>query len=204
MNKLLSLISVLFASFLFAQNITGAWYGSLDIQGQKLPLVFNISEKDGMFTTTLDSPLQGAKGIPMEHTEVKGQILNIKDSKLGMTYTGTFNGNGIQGAFSQNGMKLLLNLSKTDSTPAPKRPQTPQPPYPYDTQEISFQNEHEGNLLAGTLNIPAATAVGMEASAADAEPKELLLDEPFLFVAYETSTLAPLVLGWIGDPSQTR
>lgn len=54
------------------------------------------------------------------------------------------------------------------------------------------------------MEAAAATAVGMEASAADAEPRELLLDEPFLFVAYETSTLAPLVLGWIGDPSQTR
>lgn len=53
------------------------------------------------------------------------------------------------------------------------------------------------------MEAAAATAAGFAASA-PAEPNELVLDSPFLFVAYETSTLAPLVLGWIGDPSQTR
>lgn len=54
------------------------------------------------------------------------------------------------------------------------------------------------------MEAAAATAVIAEAGSASAEPKELVLDSPFLFVAYETSTLAPLVLGWIGDPSLTR
>lgn len=54
------------------------------------------------------------------------------------------------------------------------------------------------------MEAAAATAVGMDAASAPAEPKELVLDAPFLFVAYEASTLAPLVLGWIGDPAQTR
>lgn len=50
----------------------------------------------------------------------------------------------------------------------------------------------------------AAATAGMMAASANVDPNELVLDSPFLFVAYETSTLAPLVLGWIGDPSQTR
>lgn len=54
------------------------------------------------------------------------------------------------------------------------------------------------------MEAAAATAVMAGRAAAPAEPKELVLDSPFLFIAYETSTLAPLVLGWIGDPSQTR
>lgn len=54
------------------------------------------------------------------------------------------------------------------------------------------------------MEVAAATAVGMEEAAAPEDPKELVLDSLFLFIAYETSTLAPLVLGWIGDPSQTR
>ena len=53
------------------------------------------------------------------------------------------------------------------------------------------------------MEAAAATAAGFAASA-PAEPNELVLDSPFLFVAYETSTLAPLVLGWLGDPTQTR
>ena len=54
------------------------------------------------------------------------------------------------------------------------------------------------------MEAAAATAVAVGETAAPAEPKELVLDRPFLFVAYERSTRAPLVAGWIGDPRQTR
>ena len=54
------------------------------------------------------------------------------------------------------------------------------------------------------MEAAAATAVGMDATSVPTEPKEMVLDAPFLFVAYETAALAPLVLGWIGDPAQTR
>ncbi|MGY5765844.1 serpin family protein [Brachybacterium sp. DNPG3] len=55
------------------------------------------------------------------------------------------------------------------------------------------------------MEAAAATAVLMEESAADVgEPRTLALDVPFLYLAIERSTLTPLVVGWIGDPSQTR
>ncbi len=54
------------------------------------------------------------------------------------------------------------------------------------------------------MEAAAATAVGVGAVSAPVDVQELVLDAPFLYVAYERSTLAPLVLGWIGDPTQTR
>ncbi|MEV0868968.1 serpin family protein [Brachybacterium paraconglomeratum] len=54
------------------------------------------------------------------------------------------------------------------------------------------------------MEAAAATAAIAGTTAAPVEPKELVLDRPFLFVAYERSTRAPLVAGWIGDPRQTR
>lgn len=54
------------------------------------------------------------------------------------------------------------------------------------------------------MEAAAATAVGAGALSAPADVHELVLDSPFLFVAYEKATRAPLVLGWIGDPTQTR
>lgn len=51
------------------------------------------------------------------------------------------------------------------------------------------------------MEAAAATAVGARAVSAPDIEHELVLDSPFLYVAYETSTLAPLVLGWIGDPT---
>ncbi|WP_193106631.1 serpin family protein [Brachybacterium sp. FME24] len=54
------------------------------------------------------------------------------------------------------------------------------------------------------MEAAAATALGAGAVSAPADVHELVLDAPFLFVAYEKATRAPLVLGWIGDPTQTR
>ena len=40
------------------QDITGDWYGTLEIGPQKLALVFHISENEGRYATVMDSPDQ--------------------------------------------------------------------------------------------------------------------------------------------------
>ena len=48
-----------------AQDFTGSWTGLLDRRQAKLNLVFNISLNDNnTLSCTMDSPDQGAKGIP--------------------------------------------------------------------------------------------------------------------------------------------
>ncbi|WP_114853410.1 serpin family protein [Brachybacterium sp. YJGR34] len=54
------------------------------------------------------------------------------------------------------------------------------------------------------MEAAAATAVAVNAVSGVIGEHELVLDAPFLVVAFETSTLAPLVVGWVGDPTQTR
>ena len=65
-----ALVLILFLSFqsLFSQEIQGSWAGSLSIQGTQLPLIFNIQKNGDSYKTTLDSPMQGAKGIPVAET----------------------------------------------------------------------------------------------------------------------------------------
>lgn len=43
---------------------SGIWSGDLDVQGIKLPLVFNLDNDN----PTMDSPAQGVKGIPVTVT----------------------------------------------------------------------------------------------------------------------------------------
>lgn len=38
------------------QDITGDWYGTLEIGPQKLALVFHISENEGRYATVMDAP----------------------------------------------------------------------------------------------------------------------------------------------------
>lgn len=54
------------------------------------------------------------------------------------------------------------------------------------------------------MEAAAATAVGVDSASAPVEPKELVIDAPYVLVAFETSTGAPLVAGRVGDPRATR
>lgn len=100
---------------LSAQNFTGDWKGTLSVQGMNLELIFHITEKDGVYTTTLDVPMQNAAGIPVENTEVNGNSLKLTAAALAANYNGMFAGDSISGTFVQAGMELPLTLKKFEN-----------------------------------------------------------------------------------------
>lgn len=140
-------------SAVFAQDITGSWAGKLDIQSTKLSIVFHIGKNDTIYETKMDSPDQGAFGLATSKTVFSGNQLEISATGMGISYTGIFQGDSIKGIFRQGGLQLPLVLK-----PAKKnvlsRPQEPKPPFPYLTKDVTFLNEVDGNLLAGTLTTP--------------------------------------------------
>ena len=70
------------------QDITGDWYGTLEIGPQKLALVFHISENEGRYATVMDSPDQHAEGLETSSTVFDGTTLTVRAAALGMTYEG--------------------------------------------------------------------------------------------------------------------
>lgn len=151
----------LLAALLHAQDLTGSWYGSLNIQGTKLPIVFHVKGNEQGFTSTMDSPNQGAMGIPTDKTSIEGKNITIEAAKFGMVYKGTYqaDSNLLKGVFSQGPMSLPLIFLRT---PEPKtivkpviRPQDPTD-FPYKQEEISFNNPKGGNQLSGTLTMPSS------------------------------------------------
>ncbi|MCP5063799.1 MAG: prolyl oligopeptidase family serine peptidase, partial [Ignavibacteriae bacterium] len=137
--------------------ITGDWYGVLDIQGQKLRIVFHIVENDGSLTATMDSPDQGAKGIPVSDVSTENSILSIFAKAIGFEYTGKVNEtfSNIEGTFKQTGQEFELNLQREAiKVEAPKRPQEPKVPFPYYTKDIKFFNSEDEVELAGTITLP--------------------------------------------------
>lgn len=147
--KLANLLSTaLVALFAVAANAQeGTWKGELDIQGTKLPLVFHFSAD----RCTMDSPSQGAKGIPAEKALLPDSSLQIKVPAIGATYVGKQEGMTIKGSFTQNGFSLPLVL--TPGSIKLNRPQTPNPPFPYKEEAVSFCND--GFTFGGTLTLPA-------------------------------------------------
>lgn len=66
MKRLLLLIFGLISTLsVFGQSIEGSWNGQLDAGGNKLRLIVNIVKRDSVYAGTMDSPEQGAKGIPL-------------------------------------------------------------------------------------------------------------------------------------------
>ena len=49
----------------------GTWEGKLSVQGTEIPLKFNITEDNGTYACTMDSPMQNAFGIPLDKIKVE-------------------------------------------------------------------------------------------------------------------------------------
>lgn len=130
-------------------GIKGAWTGKLNVFGNELTLVFHFDGEN----CTLDSPDQGVKGVPakLERTETG---IKVAVPSINANYEGVNMGNSVMGTFKQHGQSFPLTLKP--GLVKRNRPQTPAPPYPYQTQEVSFNN---GNVvLKGTLVTPENTS----------------------------------------------
>ena len=146
MKKYIISAILLFSIALFSHAQTGTWSGKLDVQGTKISLVFHLDEEN----PTIDSPDQGAKGIPIEVTRTGTGSITIKVPSIGATYEGHWLIKQIAGTFKQMGASLPLTLSPGEEKL--NRPQTPVGPFPYTTEKVSFANGDA--VLKGTLVLP--------------------------------------------------
>ena len=111
----IALVLLLFvANPLKAQDIVGSWGGKLSIQGNEMPLMFNIAGEGEAYSSTMDSPSQGAMGIPMDETTFVKDTLTIKFKQSGIKYVGTIKENSISGIFYQGTTEMPLSLEKTE------------------------------------------------------------------------------------------
>ncbi|MEM1257273.1 MAG: alpha/beta fold hydrolase [Bacteroidota bacterium] len=171
----------------FGQDITGKWNGLLEEMGLRLSL--NISKTDTGYSSTLDSPDQGAFGIPVTTTSFKDSLLKITVTNLGITYSGEFGDNVFKGTFTQGGFKIPLELSRENvEKVAANRPQEPKEPYPYRTEEVKFENVEANVTLAGTLTLPKngesfPAVILISGSGPQNRDEELLGHKPFLVIS---------------------
>lgn len=141
--SLISLFSI--ASRAQDSGLKGAWTGKLNVFGNELTVVFHFNGED----CTLDSPDQGVKGVP---AKLERTVTGIKVAvpSINASYEGVNMGESIMGTFKQHGQSFPLTIKP--GLLKRNRPQTPAMPYPYQTQEVSFNNGDA--ILKGTLVIP--------------------------------------------------
>jgi len=115
-------------------DIDGAWLGTLDAGAIKLRVVVHIVNAADGLTATMDSPDQGAAGIPVSSVTRNGAIFKLAIGAVGATYEGAISQglDAIAGTFTQHGASLPLTLKrvKDGASLEPKRPQNPAKRHP--------------------------------------------------------------------------
>ena len=189
-----TIIITFFSLQSFAQqvDISGIWTGKLSLPNSlELTIVFNLSKDDsGKYTSTLDSPDQGAMGIPTESTIIDGDSILIKIPVVQGFYSGKifYDEMKIDGKWTQGGMNLDLTVKKVEKLEGRNRPQEPKEPFPYNSEEVLFENEVDGVVLAGTLTFPKEgnnfpAVVMISGSGGQDRNEELLGHKPFLVIS---------------------
>lgn len=137
-------------------DLPGIWEGTLSIGAARLRIVFNVTRDEKGLHSTLDSPDQGAAGIPVASTTLEGDRVTFSSPVIGGGFEGTRNADftKITGIWSQGGSKLPLELLRVEKAAETRRPQLPKKPYPYREEEVAYRNIAGASALAGTLTIP--------------------------------------------------
>jgi len=171
------------------QDITGSWYGALDLNGTKLRITFHIEKGDPGYTAKMDSPDQNAFGIPVDSALFANPTLTLKMKALMAEYSGVLEGESLKGTFRQMGMNMPLELKRTPvEKAAVVRPQEPKAPYPYKVEDVKFRNEKDQITLAGTLTLPEGdgpfpSVVLITGSGAQNRDEEIMGHKPFWIIA---------------------
>lgn len=189
-------VALLISAFFFLsyavagpQSIKGTWLGRLRVGGVPLRMVLNVTvDPTGNETATLDSPDQGVVGFPVPQFEHSGD--HVVFSAFGGTFDGRLDtkSKSIDGTWKQGGLNLPLKMDKQPKALDYSRPQEPKPPFPYKSEDVTYDNSEQGNRLAGTLTIPSGAgpfpaAILITGSGLQDRNESLLGHKPFLVIA---------------------
>lgn len=171
--------------------LSGDWMGSLKVPGNELRIVFHIAfDSTGLPTVTLDSPDQGAKGIPASDLTISDGVVRLNVSVIGGSYEGVLDHEKriMSGKWNQGGQSFPLEMTFYEELPEARRPQNPRKPYPYKEEMVRFENKRDSVTLAGTLTCPRSgqpvpAAVLISGSGAQDRDETIFDHHPFRVIA---------------------
>lgn len=164
--------------------VQGDWQGTIEVPGEPLPIGVSFAA-DG--TATIDIPDQGVSDKPLKDVRAEPDRVEfaIPDIPGDAVFRGKFEADRITGEFSQSGQTFPLTMQR--GTVAPRvRPQEPKPPFPYESEDVTYQS---GDItIAGTLTRPEGAGpfpavVLISGSGPQDRDEELFGHKPFLLVA---------------------
>lgn len=189
MSRLLYTLAFLAIYSFSSAQVTGDWFGTLQVQRVQLRLVLHIADSVEGLVTTLDSPDQSAFGIPVTKTAFADSKISLELANLGAQFEGQLKQDSLLGFWLQAGRQFPLHFGrKAKEVVQLKRPQEPVPPLPYQVEEVRFANERAGLQLAGTLTLPIGgkkppVAILISGSGPQDRDESIAGHKPFLVLA---------------------
>ncbi|MEM7353849.1 MAG: hypothetical protein AAF657_23820 [Acidobacteriota bacterium] len=99
-------------------DLVGQWRGHLAVGEHRIRLVFDLRlTEDGDLAATLDSPDQGATGIPVAEVVLDGTAITLGISAIGAAFAGQLvdERQAIDGEWRQAGQALPLRVERGES-----------------------------------------------------------------------------------------
>jgi putative CocE/NonD family hydrolase len=158
--KLLGIIifMIFLMSNTYSQSIEGDWYGKASIQGIELRLVIHVKSSDNGYTSTWDSPDQGAFGIASTTTSFTFPDFSFTHAGAGFKYAGKVNAgySEITGNLEQGGLKLDITFGRKPIEAAPNSPDALK--QKYEKQEV-YITMRDGVKLFTSIYTPKNISV---------------------------------------------
>ncbi len=177
------------------EGLDGLWQAAVARNGVNLRLLLRVATGSHGTIVTFDSPDLGAVGLPVSGFSRRAQAVGFSVPASGARFAGSLSDDGTRfsGTWTVPGQpEVEIEFTRTRTTAEREgrpRPQTPKPPFPYRTQEVTFDNPAaNGVTLAGTLTLPSGTgpfpaAILVSGSGPQDRDETLLGHKPFAVLA---------------------
>ena len=173
-------------------DLDGDWNGTLDLGATKLNDVFHIRSVAGRTVASLDVIEQAAKGIPAS-VHRNGDRVTLDVQVIHGSFEGTVDADKktLRGRWTQSGSSLPLTLTRRlAELPRTelRRPQNPVKPYPYQEEQVTYDNPAAGVRLAATVTLPKGdgpfpAALLIAGSGPNDRDETIMGHSPFLVLA---------------------
>ncbi len=137
--------------------VVGIWEGRLQYPGLELRIVFRIEKSPvGTLTAFLVTPDQDDREVLANRVVYQDRDLHVEVATVGGAFDGTVmeTDNVIEGVWTQGRITQPLLLARVGEIFRHPRPQEPRPPYPYDSEDVTFDSPGADASFGGTLTIP--------------------------------------------------
>lgn len=191
MKLIIITLSVLISLSAGAQEISGMWYGMVNLGGVKLRTDLELIPDDNGWKVTMYSPDQTDQPIEGGTATIAGDSVYIIHERLKLTYDAKYSSEReeLSGTFNQGAYRIPLVMTRTKiEKPEIKRPQTPTESHG-KVEEIIIRNDETGLDIGATVTFPsgdiktAKFVIMASGSGAQDRDENIMEHKPFAVLA---------------------